>query len=100
MFFYIYFEFKKWYISSGNIVINIWWPPPWPQGHAGSSWAWSREGFQVLPAEARGPQHLDLVDQLGQGPNVLSPQLVFHKIPAILYGIQVQAIPWLVDDLE
>ncbi len=58
------------------------------------------EGLQVLPAEARGPQLLDLADQLGQGPIVLSPQLVFEEIPAILYGIQIRAVPWPVHDLE
>ncbi len=42
------------------------------------------ELLEVLPADGAGPEDLQLLDQLGHGPNVLVLQLALHVAPAVL----------------
>ncbi len=58
------------------------------------------EAAQVLSADVLGPQFQDGLLQLGDGGDVLGPQLVLHEVPGVLYWIQVRRIARPINDFE
>ncbi len=58
------------------------------------------EAAQVLSADVLGLQFKDGLLQLGDGGDVLGPQLVLHEVPGVLYRIQVRQIARPINDFE
>jgi hypothetical protein len=58
------------------------------------------ELLEILSADLGGPQHLYLVDELGDGADILVLELSLHEIPSVFNRVEVRTVARPIDNLE